>query len=53
MRIIGEACLKLENAEAAINLAFESLQSHCIRRSRQEIDYALDFLSAKVLSIYV
>lgn len=49
MTYVGEACLRLRNAEAAIDLAFDSLKSHCLHRARRGIDYALDFESARAL----
>lgn len=49
MTFVGETCLRFENAEAAIDLAFDSLKSHCTRRARQGVDYFLEFESARAL----
>ncbi|UXS43027.1 hypothetical protein FY150_24825 (plasmid) [Agrobacterium tumefaciens] len=49
MTFVGEACLIIENAEAAIDLAFNSLRSHCVSQSRRGLDYAFDFGAARAL----
>ncbi|WP_266064795.1 hypothetical protein [Brucella intermedia] len=49
MIFLCEARLFIENAEAAIDLAFNSLRFYCVSQSRQDLDYALDFGTARAL----
>lgn len=49
MTFVCEARLIIENAEAAIDPALNSLRSYCVSQSRQGLDYALDFGAARAL----